>query len=280
MPNIDEQLIELKNSFENAIISGGKKGKTSAIRSSALINIIHDAVKDELIRQGVDCQQIRPLLGQSSPETKIVGFYKQKKQDICVGPKNIQAISSHVSWGPLASESITDNLGEAYARNTLVINVRSQLSSVAKNTDTLFERTIAESLNLHKKYPDMVLGEVYLIPTHEYDETTMDDRRIVFKEKQISIAKYISFFKALSERRDVQDELCKYERCALLVVDFNREQPHLFRTTAELVNEGLLPEGFPIELADLSFDSFAADILATYRERFDIQNLLADQEQL
>ena len=126
----------------------------------------------------------------------------------------------------------------------------------------------------------MVLGEVYLIPTHEYDETTMDDRRIVFKEKQISIAKYISFFKALSERRDVQDELCKYERCALLVVDFNREQPHLFRTTAELVNEGLLPEGFPIELADLSFDSFAADILATYRERFDIQNLLADREQL
>lgn len=276
MPNIDEQLIALKNSFENAVIGGGKKGKTSAIRSSALINIIHDAVKDELIRQGVDCRQIRPLLGHSSPETKIVGFYKQKKQDICVEPKNIQATSEHVSWGPLANESITDHLGEAYARNTLVINVRSQLSSVAKNTDTLFERTIAESLNLHRKYPDMVLGEVYLIPTHEYDETTMDNRRIAFKEKPISVAKYISFFKALSERRDERDELCKYERCALLVVDFNRAQPHLFRTTAELVSEGLLPEEFPIELGDLSFDRFAADILATYRERFDIRNLLAD----
>ena len=44
------------------------------------------------------------------------------------------------------------------------------MSSLAKNSDTLFERTFAEAQNLHMRYPDIVLGEVYLIPVHEYDD--------------------------------------------------------------------------------------------------------------
>lgn len=276
MPHIDDQLLLLKKLFESQILSHGKKGKTSAIRSSALINIIHDTVKQELIAQGVDPSRIKPKLGKTSPESKLAGYYKQKKQDVCVEPKRIRKCKRTISWGPMASENLIDNYGEEYTINTLVINIRSQLSSVAKNTDTLFERTLAESLNLHKKYPAMVLGEVYLIPTHEYDESVMDDHSISFKEGHINIAKYISFFKELSGHQATDEDPCKYERCALLVVDFNREQPYLYRTTAELKEDGLVPENFGIELADLSFDSFAEDILAAYQSRFQIQNIMAD----
>lgn len=287
MPYIDDQLLALKTLFEAKIRENGKKGKTSAIRSSALINIIHDSVKHELIQQRVDPTRIKPKLGKTSGESQLSGYYKQKKQDVCVEPKRIRKSKRTISWGPMASEKLEDKYGEEYTQNTLVINIRSQLSSIAKNTDTLFERTLAEALNLHKKYPDIVLGEVYLIPTHEYDESTMDDERedhrIAFKEGHTNIAKYISFFKELSERKkDPNDpskyEACKYERCALLVVDFNRDQPYLYRSTAELKAANLVPADFDIELADLSFDSFAEDILRIYGERFELQNLLVDPE--
>lgn len=45
MAFIHQQLLQFKQLIENAIVSGGPKGKESTIRSSALINLIHDAVK-------------------------------------------------------------------------------------------------------------------------------------------------------------------------------------------------------------------------------------------
>lgn len=274
MAFIDNQLLKFKTNFENAIISNGVKGKESIIRSSVLINLIHDAVKYELIQQGVDPKQVYPHFEETKPEMKIAGFLKQKDQDVCVEPKNIQKKPRKITWGPLANENVTDTYGEEYTRNTLVINVRSQMSSIAKNTDTLFERTFAEALNLHMMYKDIVLGEVYLIPAYEYDEATMDERKITFKSHQTNIAKYISFFAAVNGRIDKDDELYKYERCTLLVVDFRTAQPTLYRTTSQLVKAGLLPTDFPIELADLSFDGFAKDILASYKSRFNVKNLM------
>ena len=54
MSFIDEKLLEFKNNLEMSIIEGGVKGKTSIIRSSGLINLIHDAVKKEFIEKGVN----------------------------------------------------------------------------------------------------------------------------------------------------------------------------------------------------------------------------------
>ena len=47
MEFIDDQLLEFKRLIEDSIITGGTKGKESMIRSSVLINLIHDAVKSE-----------------------------------------------------------------------------------------------------------------------------------------------------------------------------------------------------------------------------------------
>lgn len=63
MSIIDEQLLTFKNMIEEAILSGGAKGKESAIRSSGLINLIHDAVKNELIENGVHPNNIFPPFG-------------------------------------------------------------------------------------------------------------------------------------------------------------------------------------------------------------------------
>lgn len=273
MAYIDEQLHRFKTIFETAIFNGGLKGKESIIRSSTLINLIHDAVKYELIQNGIDPSQIYPHFGESRPEMKIAGFLKQKDQDVCVAPKNITKVKRHISWGPLANENAIDIYGDEYTRRTLIINVRSQMSSIGKNTDTLFERTFAEALNLHMMYRDVVLGEVYLIPVYEYDEATMDQRRITFKPHQTNVAKYISFFSAINGRENSNDGLYKYERCTLLIVDFRHEQPVLYRSTAQLIEAGLLPDGFPLSLEALSFDTFASDLLAIYEQRFDLSDL-------
>ena len=127
MDYIDEQLIKFKNKLEEAILKDSSKGKESIIRLSEWINFIHDAVKFELIKE-------RTPLGKTKPELKIAGFLKQKK---------------HQSIGrPLKYNNKIDKYGIEYSTDTLVINVRSQMSSIEKNKDTLFERTFAEPLNL------------------------------------------------------------------------------------------------------------------------------------
>lgn len=225
---IDEQLIKFKRLIEEAIVDGGTQGKESMIRSSALINLIHDAVKNEFIQAGVKCDNIYPHFGETKPELKIAGFLKQKDQDICIIPSDISKEPTTINWGPMAFENKSDPYGFEYSTNTLIINVRSQMSSLAKNTDTLFERTFAEAQNLHMRYPDIVLGEVYLIPVHEYDDELVKRKQVGFRTKQTNVEKYISFFNSINNRL-TGDKNYAYERCALLIVDFNRPRPYLFR---------------------------------------------------
>jgi hypothetical protein len=146
------------------------------------------------------------------------------------------------------------------------------MSSLAKNADTLFERTFAEALNLHMRYPDMVLGEVYLIPVYEYDDAAAIRHQVAFKPKPVNVEKYITFFDAIN-RREKLDENYKYERCALLVVDFRPEEPILYRNSSQLKAAGIISWDFPIEYASLSFDSFTGDILDIYAKRYPIENI-------
>lgn len=270
---IDEQLVFFKQMIENAIVDGGAKGKESIIRSSALINLIHDAVKYELIQNGVNPDNIYPHLGETRPEIKLAGFLKQKDQDVCVIPSGIRKIPIRINWGPMAFQNKIDPYGFDFSTNTLVVNVRSQMSSLAKNADTLFERTFAEAQNLHMRYPDMVLGEVYLIPTHEYDDVAVSEHEVAFKRHQTDIEKYISFFNSINNRTR-GEEAYLYERCALLVVDFRGRQPRLFKNSNELKNAGLISPSFEIEYATLGFEHFAEDILNIYNQRYEINNLI------
>lgn len=166
-----------------------------------------------------------------------------------------------------------DLYGEEYSENTLIVNVRSQMSSLAKNADTLFERTFAEAQNLHMRYSNIVLGEVYLIPTHEYDDQLVKQKVVGFKKKQTDLEKYISFFSGIN-RREIGGPDYSYERCALLIVDFDKEQPLLFSNSNQLKEAGLISEDFNIEYEELNFQNFVKEILEIYSERYQIQNLL------
>lgn len=272
MAFIDEQLRTFKERLESAIEERGARGKQSTIRSSHLIKLIHEAVKHELIEAGVNPGFVFPQLGETRSEIKLAGHLKYKTQDVCVIPGRLQKVPEVIDWGPLAFQKITDIYGTEFTCKTLSINIRSQMSSLAKNFDTLYERTFAEAYNLHLRCPSMVLGEVYLIPTHEYDDEEVKKKRVAFNDRPTNIEYYLAAFAAINNRT-LDDEAYKYERCALLIVDFRPSTPRLYRSSGELVEDGFVSEDFGVELSSLGFDNFASDILAIYAERHDISDL-------
>lgn len=268
MSQLEQNVGKMKNVLESAIIKDGAVGQTSLIRSSQLIYLLHETIKEDIAEQGVDPNLIRPPIAATKPEMKIAGYLKRKDQDICVMPKDIKPQRRKISWGPEGFEDAYDEYGEEFTRHTLVINVRSQMSSLAKNTDTLFERTFAEPMNLHMLYEDMVLGEVYLIPVYEYDQEAMKEKRVAFSNNHTNLEKYISFFSSISGRAGSAGDLYKYERCALIIVDFSQNPPKLYHNTQELIDDNLVRKDFSIEYADISYDKFISKVLSVYNSRF------------
>ena len=151
----------------------------------------------------------------------------------------------------------------------LAINVRSQLSSIEKNYDTLFERILAEALNLHNRFPYMVLGYLYLLPHYGYDSEAAKERRVALTE-HYDVEKYILSFLSISGRENPTDVSWKYERVCLLIVDFSQDPPEILDNMGQFVQKGLVSERFAsmYSFDELSihhfFDEFYKIMMARY----------------
>ncbi len=261
---------EIKKSIEEAIVKSGTEGKNNLIRSQKPIKLLHEVAKAELIRNGVNSECLNPPLSQSHGELSLSGFFKNKDQDICVVPNNLEQQNETLNFqGILYGKE--DKYGFDFTEKTLSINVRSQLSSSAKNFDTLYERTFAEALNLHLRCPKMVLGEFYMIAVNEYDSNAANNNEV--KYKNISgvakhVEKYLLSFEAVNGRKSTTDDHFKYERVCLLIVDFSQEIPKVYNTDEELKQDNLLPEDSIATIENLSFPNFISDLLNVYSARF------------
>lgn len=263
---IQQAVDNFKELIESSILENGIKGKEAMIRSSKPINNIHEAVKSDLIRKGVLPEYIHPPLGETKPELKLAGFIKQKNQDVCVSPGGIEPEEEVMTEGIL--REARDFYGKEFTERTISINIRSQMSSLAKNFDTLYERTIAEAQNLHVRCPKMVLGEVYMIPVKEYDPAVMDEKKIQFLDNIGAVEKYIKSFQAINGRSDFSKEEYKYERVCLLIVDFQQSPVKIYNNTQELIDDGLISKESDANIDDLSWNGFTDDILKCYKTRF------------
>lgn len=252
--------------------SNGLEAKKSLIRSQHLIYELHEFVKEELLFYGINPDNIYPPLHQAKPEITMTGTFKRKDQDVCVVPKKIVNKPELINWGPLNNSGIYSVYGPEKEEKILATNVRSQLSSINKNIDTLFERMISESLNLHDKYPRLVLGELYLIPVYEYDDTEMFNNNIAFKSGITNIAKFIQFFSYLNDYKEVTEPY-KYTKAGLVVVDFRQDIPKIYENTEELKQDNLVDDNFDLELASLSPIRYVYDLLSIYNETWGL-NLL------
>ena len=267
---IEEAVCSIKEMIERAIKDGGVEGKNNLIRTQQPICLLHDAAKSAFIRNGVNPNRVRPLLGEHFDELRLAGFFKCKDQDICFLPNNVEQKQEYLEFDGILKGQL-DLYGERLTEHILSVNVRSQLSSIAKNFDTLYERTFAEALNLHLRCQKMVLGEFYMIPVKEYDDAEAKYNNIAFiknKNVQKHIEKYLYSFSAVNNRRCLRGEEYKYERVCLLIVDFSQDVPVIYNSDEELKSAGLLAEDSDASINEMNFPSFVPTLMGLYEQRF------------
>lgn len=262
---IQEAVNQFKENYETSIRFGGEVSKTSDIRSQKLINLVHEAVKSELVNNGVQRNQIFPTL-QETEEITLTGFLKKKKQDIIVVPQNLVPNRQALSKKQL--KQFFSSLEANQLEKILSINVRSQLSSLAKNFDTLYERTFAEAMNLHLRCPNMCLGEVYMIPVYEYDTKSAQHNEVRLSSRVGALEKYLFAFDAIAERNSTESDHYKYEKVCLLVVDFNRDTPKIYSSDEELKSDRVIPQDSTASIENLTFTQFVPSLLEIYQTRF------------
>jgi len=252
----------------------GLQARESLIRSGQLIQNIHEVVKislnESLEKEGFKDFSIQPPIGKSSPEKDVWGFLKKKKQDVVVlFEKEKEEV---IEEGPL--KGTKDLLGKNATKYSIVIGVRSQLSSVGKNTDTLMERAFAETINLRLRHPYLVMGEVYMLIVKEYDEQAMKENRIEFKDNYSKVENYISIFNAMSGRNNYDQLLdsYKYEKSALLLVDFSREPAKIYTNLEELKEDGIVSQAFSEDFSLMAPQNFVKGLIDAYKERHNISD--------
>ena len=203
----------------------GQEAKNAAIRSSGPIQQIHSIIEEAIYKKLLDLgisPEVWPPIGAKSPELKVTGLLKAKDQDICftVDKHEEELITPGVEAGRI------DPIGIRATNRALAIGVRSQLSSIEKNFDTLVERAFAETLNLRLRAPNITLGEVYLLPLNEFDDDALKNNNVGFKPKTINLQKFTKIFNAITDpeyRQDLSD-LYKYNATMLIVADFSKKR--------------------------------------------------------
>lgn len=269
-----------KFGFEEAIKIAGDKGKTALVTSSKHINLFHEVVKSELIRNGVNPQLIFPPLNNSKDELNLSGFIKAKKQDISVVPNTHlnKEVAESMTIGMMNGK--TDNFGQKYTEHTLAINVRSQMSSITKNDDTIIERTFAETLNLHLRCPNMVLGELFVLPITGFNSDKVKLKQPIFEPIQTvkknknskltsdAIEETINVFNDLNNRNLATNEAYKYERVCLVLADFSQSPVKIYANENQLKDDNLLSKTSNVSLSGINFQNFISDLLKIYTTRF------------
>ena len=232
-------LKEMKETYENAI----KAGKyTELIRSQKLIGMLHEFAGRELQKR-FPSQWIYK-------DKPVYGYPKVKTQDILIQPP--QNGEQNLSIGPIAT-----------------INVRSQLSSIEKNYDTLFERLFAEALNLHNRFPYLVLGYIYLLPKIGYDDKAAKNREVKLVE-MYDVEKYILSFLSITNRQSPNDVPWKYERVTLLIVDFEQDPPVVIDNMETFLKERMVGANFAnfFTFESLSIQNFFDEIYKATMNRY------------
>jgi hypothetical protein len=250
----------LNTQFEN-----GTAAKNAAIRSQVPIQqihlVVHDAIHKKLVSEGIPPKSSHPPAGHTSPELKVTGLIKQKAQDIVF--LFDEQKKEEITDGP--NRGCIDIVGKAATSSAIVVGVRSQLSSVDKNRDTLMERAFAETLNIRLRTPTTVMGEVYVLPVYEYDANAVKNCEVAWKTKRVRLEWFIQPSAGISELA-VPDDLHTYNATAIGNLNINIHPPKVYHKPSQLRELGISKE-----LAELykvlTPDGYCTRLVNAYRDR-------------
>lgn len=206
-----EKLTQILKDMKQNYFSNPNK----ATKGQSFIKKLHEYCKYEFTQRGINESKVHL-------EKTVSGSHSEKDVDVVVmGPQNNRKT---IATGPL-----------------ITISIKSQMSSVKKNFQTVYDRIIGEVLNLHNRFPLLIANCLYLYPTHGYTKpsvTVAEGRRIkeAIENNQISnpfdydieninFEKFNKKYALITGRKDPSDFPDKHEHFALLVVDFDVDPP-------------------------------------------------------
>jgi len=207
--DLTNTLIQMKRLYE--------EDPVKAVRGQGMINKLHEFSILELKRLGISERKVT-----IKSEGIIFGTHKPKKVDVVV---------IHPQAGPL-----------------IAISIRSQMSSIDKNFSNYYEGIIGDVISLHNRYPDLVVGEIYMLPK----ETIIKDKSGRRRIEPHDLRRKEELFKRITNRKNGSDPPDRYEHLAFLAVDFIKEPPEVLD----------IPED-----QSMRIENFYDKLLATYQER-------------
>ncbi len=194
-----------------------------AVRGQGFIKTLHSFIANQ-IRARLTAEAIRAGVTVEE-EATIFGSHKPKDVDVSViHPKN----------GPL-----------------MIVGLRSQMSSVAKNALTYYQDIVGECISLQDRFPLAVIGYIYLMPLHPI--------KVGHEDVYIDHGRYAKMYNAISGRSGFDYKSLRgiYDQFAYMVVDFTNSPP----TLEDSVVRSAVPK------TDLSARTFVSRMIATYIER-------------
>jgi len=149
-------------------------------------------------------------------ETKVPGYFKLKNVDVLV---------LHEIAGPI-----------------LILSVKSLMSSITNNFTNTYEGMIGDVIGLHERYPFLIMCHLFLMP-----------KEVLKRKETYPINYYARLLGKINGRKDETDDVKKYERVGLLLVDFKKDTP-------EVVKE------IPSDM-HLRIENYFDDVAILYKDR-------------
>jgi hypothetical protein len=191
----------------------------AAVRGQHFIKTLHGFIAEDLESRLSTKARNRGVTVKQ--EAKVYGSHKPKDVDVAVlDPGN----------GPL-----------------MLIGVRSQMSSVAKNVLTYYQDIVGECISLQDRFPLAVYGYAYLHPLQVAEQAAIDH------------ARYARMYESISGRdgRNFREIKGVYDQFAYMVVDFDS-------SPVELRDDVIATA---LKELDLSITTFVDRLVETFKDR-------------
>lgn len=278
--NLEKATIEIKNRAKEAIKTEGYKGFISTKRASDLILPIHEAIKKDFIRFNIMEEQILPKLGERTGEMKIFGSQCSKRMDISILPKYINFKEEILDITDNKNKRKIDKYGKHVTENSLFVDIKSQFCSIGKNQGTLRTNFIGLNADIKERCPKTIIGNLTVLPIYEFDTEAMKEHKMRFSNNPINVEEYLIRFNKIQDTSSLNNSsITKFNKVALVLVDFSQKIPHIFTSHQELVKYGLVSSDFNMKYSydNIKYTNFHESLINIYHNEHDIENIMKQE---
>lgn len=216
------------------------------------IRPLHAHIVERLVIEG----GFRPVDISPRPPLRIetVGTGKSRRHRLNFDPDAARP-GEQTILGGLKTKNVDVVVSQRHVGPCLAVSVKGTVGAF-RNLTNRMEEAAGDCTNLHISYPALVYGFLHVVRANaEADGTPRNDVAIDASRRIVdSIIRYHDAMSRLSDRRDLRNDVSRYEAVCLALVAVDG--------TGEILST------FPTSESRLRFESFFDDLYQTYDLRF------------